>query len=183
MVTFLKFFYSCRIRGGSLSLSRMRKSFWMSGFESYLSHSLTRERLWCLSPTGSCLSSNLWSFLWQLSSMCYRIDLYGPCSGRSPAPCLSRRGFFFPSGWRGKTKVEINTAQALYGEEELNSQISFSPTWPEKFTLTNKDKGKRSEADDGEVHALVYRGRRWGFPHTQGSGVPSPFYRFLVLSV
>ena len=58
-------------------------------------------------------------------------------------PALAGEGSFSLQDGAGKTKVEINTAQALNAEEELNSQVSFSPTWPERFTLTSKDKGKR----------------------------------------
>jgi len=46
--------------------------------------------------------------------------------------------------------------------------------------LKGKDQGRRSEANDGAVNALIYWGRGLLF---QGSGVPCPFYPFLILNV
>ena len=63
-----------------------------------------------------------------------------------------------------ETEAEINTAQALFGGQrmearELSSQINFSPICERDLILKSKDKGRRSEANDGEAWALVYWGR------------------------
>ena len=46
--------------------------------------------------------------------------------------------------------------------------------------LENKDKGKRSEARDGEAYALVYQGRGRAF---QRRGVPPLFHPLSLLHV
>ena len=41
-------------------------------------------------------------------------------------------------------------------KRELSSQSNFLPTWQQELNLKSKDKGRRSEANDGEAYALVY---------------------------
>ena len=62
-----------------------------------------------------------------------------------------------------KTKAETEAVQALFNGQrmkkwELCSQMNFSHSWQEGFDFRVKT-GRRSEADDGEVHEVVFQGR------------------------
>lgn len=61
-----------------------------------------------------------------------------------------------------KTKAETEAVQALFNGQrmekwELCSQMNFSHSWQEGFDF--RVKTGRSEADDGEVHEVVFQGR------------------------
>ena len=74
--------------------------------------------------------------------------------------------FFFPfEQQNNETEAEIDTTQALFigqgmEKQEVGSQINF---------LKSKDKSQKTEVDDGEVCALVYRGRAGLFLRVWGA--------------
>ena len=61
-----------------------------------------------------------------------------------------------------ETKAEINAAQKFYSvakewrSENLVHRSTSRPHGERDLILKSKDKGRRSETDDGETHVLFY---------------------------
>ena len=63
-----------------------------------------------------------------------------------------------------ETEAEVNAVQALFSGQRMEKgnlvhRSTSCPCNERDLILKSKDKGRRSEANDGEAYALVYQGR------------------------
>ena len=115
---------------------------------------------------------------------CYQVKSHGPCSG----PSLARRSasagkvsFFHVGSSRQITKPKLRPPQhrlCSVAKEWRNGNEVHRPTsrppGESGLILKSKDKGRRSEANDGDEEA--FRGRGRAFPKGVGYHLLSPVF-------